>query len=128
MSGNAFGFYFGGYFGGYYGDVLPPEVIVELKRIGVDLRQWPRLTNDETRSIASVLKFMIQERGNDISEFQNLPNIFVRGRKVSKVPVDSNDIEATDLEGDINYSGNTMWVCVNEGGLLKWKRITLASF
>ena len=77
--------------------------------------------------IYNILKFIIQERNSDIRDKTNLPNIFISGRKVGKIPTSSTDIVDTDKVGDINYDANYLYICVNDSGAV-WRRIALTTW
>ena len=61
-------------------------------------------------------------RQDDINAFANLSNIFMRGRKVGKIPSSSGDTDVTDRVGDFNYDANYLYLCVDNSGAT-WRRI-----
>lgn len=92
--------------------------------------QYPQLpstpTNDDVVFwIDEVARLREQE---DIGDFDNLVNRFIRGRKVAKVPSSSTDVDATDQEGDFNYDDSFMYLAVLNSGNLVWRRVALATF
>lgn len=75
--------------------------------LGELARQWPEL----------------------ITELDNLPNIFVTGRKVNKTPSNSTDVVAgTDRENDFNWDNNYLYVLVDNSGTLVWKTLPFTNF
>lgn len=64
----------------------------------------------------------------DLPDFTNLPNVFVRGRLVERtVPTSHSDVVATDNVGDWFYgfdgTDHRIFVLVNDAGTPKWARI-----
>jgi hypothetical protein len=68
-----------------------------------------------------------QQRRDDIIETGNLPNIFLRGRKVDRVPSAYNDVLATDAENDFNWNATSLYILVNNSGTLEWRYVTLTA-
>lgn len=66
----------------------------------------------------------------DVSDFNNLVNRFVAGRKTTRIPSSSSDVLATDQEGDITIAadGSALYILVDASGTLAWRSVTLASF
>ena len=69
-------------------------------------------------------------RQEDISDFDNLANRFIAGRKVGKIPTGSADIEATDRVGDVSFAANGAFIYyfVDVSGTPAWRRIALVSW
>ena len=63
----------------------------------------------------------------DIPDFTNLTNRFVRGRTTSRVPSMPSDVLATDSEGDIvtDAPNGFEYKLVNNNGTLVWDRRAL---
>lgn len=74
------------------------------------------------------LQVIARERRNDVTEINGLPNKFMLGRKVGKIPATSADVEPTDSLGDFNYDASFMYLLVSNAGVNVWRRITLGSF
>lgn len=66
-------------------------------------------------------------RDDDLSDFDNLKNVFISGRKVGKVPSSSSDITG-DRVGDFNYDASYIYICVDNAGTAAWRRASLGSF
>lgn len=92
------------------------------------MRDYPKLQDSKPESFKTVLDFITRERGNDITDRNNLPNIFMSGRKVGKVPASSTDIAATDRFGDFNYTTAYMFLCVSDGSTATWRRFIGSTF
>lgn len=90
------------------------------------MRQYEEVQREE--DIMSAVSYMTRLRNTeDISEFDNLKNVFISGRKVEKVPSASNDVVATDREGDFNYDASYIYILIDNSGLT-WRRATLGSW
>lgn len=63
-------------------------------------------------------------REDDVNEFNNLVNVFMRGRKVGKIPTGSADIDASDRVGDFNYDASYLYLVIDNSGAA-WRRISL---
>ena len=73
-------------------------------------------------------KEMARLRDNeDIPDFTNLTNRFVRGRTTSRVPSSPSDVLASDSEGDIvtDAPNGFEYKLVNNNGTLVWDRRAL---
>lgn len=91
------------------------------------MKVWPKLRQESTTAIAEVLRYMISERTSDRREWFDLPNKYVSGRKVAKVPTASSDTTG-NREGDVNWDDAYLYICVNNSGTVEWRRAALASF
>lgn len=90
---------------------------------------YPFLGNNPTpERIAEILQEITRLRERDVEDFDNLPNIFMRGRKVAKIPTQSTDVALDDRAGDFNYDTSYIYVCVDTGSGLAWRRTTLSSW
>lgn len=86
---------------------------------------WPKEVNETIPDIISVLRYMLREREKDILEFNNLQNVFIRGRKVDRIPTSSADVIAGDKIGDFNYDENYIYI-LPDG--VSWKRVGLSTW
>lgn len=86
----------------------------------------PNATSQEVqRWIEEVTRLRQTE---DVPDFTNLPNVFVRGRLVERaVPASHSDVAVTDNIGDWFYGfdggDHRIYVLVDDGGTPKWARI-----
>jgi len=85
------------------------------------------LENNALEELWRYCQELTRTRNEDVKDFTNLSNIFMRGRKVGKIPSGSADIVITDRPGDFNYDANYMYICVDNSGAT-WRRITLGSW
>ena len=81
---------------------------------------------DLTKSAAYIQRL----REEDVTDFNNLPQTYMLGRKVGKIPTASNDVDATDRLGDFSFALNAayMYFFVDNAGTPEWRRVTLGSF
>lgn len=86
----------------------------------------------DPQDLANFCREVARLRVDDVNDFTNLPNVFMRGRKVGKIPATSADITDGDRVGDFNYatSGGSeyLFVCMDVGGNAVWRRVVLGSF
>lgn len=90
-------------------------------------RSYNYVESENPTHIADFCREVARLREEDIEDFNNLSNIFMRGRKVGKIPTGSTDVAATDRLGDFNYDANYLYLCVDNSGAV-WRRITLGSW
>lgn len=75
-----------------------------------------------------VLRDICRQRKTDVSDFNNLKNIFMSGRKVAKIPSGAADISSADRVGDFNYTTGYLYICVDNSGTAEWRRVALSSW
>jgi len=86
------------------------------------------LERNNSESYFEVLQVILRERRADVKDFNNLKNVFISGRKVGKIPTASNDVTDGDRVGDFNYSASYLYLCVNDAGSAKWRRVALSTW
>ena len=89
--------------------------------------QYPTVIDEEDilRVLQEIVRLREQE---DISDFQNLNERFVKGRGLftsRSAPSSNSDVLATDNEGDIVNDATHEFKLLNISGTLKWDRRTL---
>jgi hypothetical protein len=89
---------------------------------------WPVLMAPTNAAIASKLQEMDRIREDDISNFENLPQLLVSGRKVQRIPANSGDVLPADRVGDLNYDDDYLYLAVLSGSSLVWRRIGLSAW
>ena len=92
------------------------------------LKEYPYWSAENLEQIKEQMRLITNIRKDDITQFQNLPGIFVSGRKVGKVPSASNDVAATDRLGDMNWDASYLYILIDNSGTAEWRRATLASW
>ncbi len=91
------------------------------------MRPYPRIIPRDLQSVIDLLLTMVQERRQDISEFENIKNVFLGGRLSGKVPTGASDVSPEDRVGDTNfdYASGYMYRVVDDGSAGIWARITM---
>lgn len=91
------------------------------------MNDYPNIVPRTVDDIKDLLRMITRERPNDINDFTNIENRFMRGRKVGKIPTGAADIAATDRVGDFNYDYATgyYYLVVDNAGTAVWSRIPL---
>lgn len=90
-------------------------------------RQYNFISDDNNKALGDFCRDIARMRQEDIDDFNNLSNVFMRGRKVGRIPSGSSDIAATDRIGDFNYDASYLYLCVDNSGAA-WRRIALGSW
>lgn len=83
--------------------------------------------NAKLDDLVKSASFIQRLREQDISDFSNLSQKFIAGRKVGKIPSSSADIADDDRIGDINYDDSYLYIVVDNSGA-EWRRISLGSW
>ncbi len=90
--------------------------------------QYPVTPLDaDTGKLAENAAYIQRLRQSDISDFDNLVNRFMSGRKVGKIPSASNDVSTSDRVGDFNYDASYLYILIDNGGAA-WRRASLGSW
>jgi len=78
---------------------------------------------------SAALEEITRTRREDVADFTNLPNIFMRGRRVGRVPSSSADVIDGDKDMDFNMADDglgTIYLYALVG--TQWLRVQLQSF
>lgn len=92
------------------------------------MKPYPKINSGNANELVSFARYVARERDADITDRRNLDNIFMRGRKVAKIPTGVSDVDPTDRVGDFNYDGSNLYWCVDNAGTVEWHNIPLAGF
>lgn len=93
------------------------------------MRTWPILSNKTVDGIVNCLTYIIRERAQDISEFENIKRTFIAGRRVlGRIPVSSSDVVDGDVVGDVSYTTTFLYILMDNAGTPVWRRVALNSF
>jgi len=92
------------------------------------LKDWITPKIKTLEDVQAFTNYICRTRDDDITQTSNYTNIFIRGRKVGKVPTSSADVAATDKLGDINFTDDYMYVLIDNGGTAEWRRVALGSW
>lgn len=90
------------------------------------MQPYPKLITQE--NIVPILMQISRLREEDITDRNTFEAIFMKGRKVGKVPTASNDVAATDRIGDFNYTASYFYILVDNSGTPTWRRTALGSW
>lgn len=89
------------------------------------MEKYPAIPlNADAETIAKWAALVTRYRQYDVADFDNLPSIFMSGRKVGKIPTSSTDVVDSDRIGDFNYTSSYLYLCVDNAGAA-WRRISL---
>jgi hypothetical protein len=92
-----------------------------------DMRLYPVLQSSDSRSTKDWIDFVSRERYNDVNFIKSLPNSYVGGRSVAKVPSGSTD-NVGSAAGDLSASTKGVFIAVNSGSTVSWIKITSSTF
>lgn len=85
-------------------------------------------TDKKVDDLRNFCNFVNRQRPQDVTQFNNLSQTFVMGRKVGKIPTSSTDVVAADRVGDLNFDASYGYICVNDSGSAVWRRWSLATW
>lgn len=91
---------------------------------------YTQLLNETTKDLSTVVRDMVRIRKDDLSDWGNLKNTYVLGRRSSRIPASSTDVLKTDKENDVvtDIAGGFEYKLVISSGKLEWRRVALGSF
>lgn len=93
------------------------------------MKNYPSFNLDRPQDVNSLLHFVVKERRNDVLDWINLPQQYLSGRKVNKIPASSADVDpATDRVGDMNYTTTYLYILVDNSGVAVWRRVALGAW
>lgn len=88
---------------------------------------YKNIQNETIEDVSAFCREAARLREEDVSDFNNLSNVFMRGRKVDKIPSSSSDI-ADSRVGDFNYDTSYLYICVDNSGTAVWRRVAIGAF
>lgn len=89
---------------------------------------YPMIETTSPEALAYFAQEIARQREQDVEEFSNLSNIFIRGRKVDKIPTGSTDVTNDDRVGDFNFDTSYLYICVDNSGTATWRRVAIGSW
>ncbi len=92
------------------------------------LKDYPYWPAETFADVQRQLREITNVRKDDIAQFRNLPEIFVSGRTVGKIPASSTDVAASDRLGDRSNDDSFFYLLVDNAGTAEWRRVALGSF
>lgn len=92
------------------------------------MRIYPKLMGSKSDDFKKWIEFATQERVTDVNAYNALPNTYVKGRSVTKIPTSSTD-NASSFAGDFNATtSGLLYIAVNEGSTITWRKFTGSTF
>lgn len=91
------------------------------------MRQYPKLVSTDSEQIKAWADNVTRQRISDVDEMNALPNVYIAGRKVAKVPTSSSDITGS-FPGDFNVTVSFAYFCINNAGTVEWVRVAVGTF
>lgn len=92
------------------------------------MQKFPKNIEESIVSVSKVLRQIVRIREDDITDRNTFDSIFMRGRKVAKIPSGSTDVETTDRIGDFNYDVSYFYLLVDNSGVPVWRRAGLVAW
>ncbi len=92
------------------------------------MKEHPQINTASKKDVDILLRSIMKERRLDVRSMENLDNVFMRGRKVGKIPTGASDISASDRIGDFNFDAGFLYLCVDNSGTAEWRKAILSSW
>lgn len=93
------------------------------------MQPYPKLIEQTLQSLQDFCKIISRYRDEDITDRNNFNSVFIRGRKVAKIPTSSMDVvAATDKIGDFNVTNSFAYYLILNGGSPEWRRSAVSSW
>lgn len=96
------------------------------------MKKYPDLGQGTFADVTRVMDFAVRERKTDVSDFDNLNNRFIAGRKTGRIPTGASDVGPLDKVGDFNIAndGTTTYIyaLVNIAGTATWQRVAMSGW
>lgn len=73
-------------------------------------KDYPYWSADTLEDIKIQVRQICNIRKDDITQINSLPNTFIGGRLVGKIPVTSTDVAVTDRIGDVSRDNSNTYV------------------
>lgn len=91
-------------------------------------KSWPVLKGDTPSEIYNWVQEVTRSREEDIGDFDQLPELYMRGRKVGKIPTNADDVTDEDQPADFNYDANYYYLLVETApNTVKWARWSIST-
>lgn len=91
------------------------------------LKDYPYWSAESENDTREQLRLICNIRKDDITQIQNLQNIFIGGRLVGKIPANSADVTATDRIGDVSRDNSNTYILQNAASP-QWIKYAGSSF
>lgn len=102
--------------------------VASLLYSALKLREYPNLNLDDEKDKALFIREVANIRKDDITQFQNIQNTFIAGRKVGRVPSSSIDVIDGDKVGDFNVTSTYAYFLIDNAGTGEWRRVAVSSW
>ncbi len=97
------------------------------------MKKFPRISGG---TFTDILKWIEEVTGisqENQKDYDGLKNTMILGRNRTllnnrAIPSASNDVVATDAEGDVMHNGSAIYILVDNAGTLEWRSAALSSF
>lgn len=93
-------------------------------------KDYPYYQAKDINELMDIVGQITHTRKDDITQIKNLPEVFISGRSVGKIPTSSADVVPDDRIGDqsIAADGSYLYILVNNAGAAVWRRVALGSW
>ena len=100
-----------------------------MSKTPITFRDYPYFSEDFSESKSREWLTQISYlRKSDIETIQSLPQVFLMGRKVGRVPSSSTDVISGDRVNDFNWTATYLYILVDNAGTGEWRRVALGVF
>lgn len=94
----------------------------------IAFKEYPNFVNPTPQEVKEQLRQIVNLRKDDITTISQLPQVFVLGRKVGKIPTDSADVVPEDKVGDFNVDASFAYYLIDNAGSPEWRRVAVGAF
>ncbi len=92
-------------------------------------KNYPSGITNTLKELQEQFRLVCGIRKDDITQFNNLTQQFIAGRKVGKVPSSSADVvPATDKLSDFNVTATFAYFLIDNAGTPEWRRVAVGSW
>lgn len=93
-----------------------------------DMNNYPVCQKADVTDLKSCYDYVQRQRVQDVNDRANLPNQFMTGRRVVRVPSASNNVVAGDCVNDFSVTSTYAYFLINNSGTNEWVRIAVSTF
>ncbi len=91
-------------------------------------KEYPSGITNNLQEVQDQLRLICNTRKSDITQFNNLQQIFIGGRKVGRIPSSSLDVITGDVIGDFNVTSAFAYYLINNAGTPEWRKVAVGSW
>ncbi len=92
------------------------------------LKDWPYWSAETLEDVKSQFRDITRLRKDDITQASQLPNVFISGRRVSRIPSASNNVISDDKVGDFNVTSTYAYYLIDNAGTGEWVRVSVGTW